>query len=149
MGFILGPSLLLGSYPLPPWNDIVYRCPFRLGYLILKSIFCWIYLCIMLFEFVLDGWLWSNAENKAKKEHLFTFKAYYLFKSKVNSIPVLNQLYLLLFLGRGDIDLQFGCNIFWSRIHLFFCKHLSLYFYLSDFTWESAGRWSTLFDTIF
>ena len=76
----------------------------------------------MLFEFVLDGWLWSNAENKAKKEHLFIFKAYYLFKSKVNSIPVLNQLYLLLFLGREEIYLQFGCNNFWSRIHLFFAS---------------------------
>ena len=53
-----------------------------------------------------------KAENKAKKEHLFTFKAHYLFKSKVNSIPVLNQLYLLLFLGREDINLQFWGNSF-------------------------------------
>ena len=48
-----------------------------------------------------------RAENKAKKEYLFTFKAYYLFKSKVNSIPVLNQLYLLLFLGREDFWVQY------------------------------------------
>ena len=76
----------------------------------------------MLFEFVLDGWLWSNAENKAKKEHLFIFKAYYLFKSKVNSIPVLNQLYLLLFLGREDFWVQYLL-----KSYQFFFASISLY----------------------
>ena len=85
-----------------------------------------------------------RAENKAKKEYLFTFKAYYLFKSKVNSIPVLNQLYLLLFLGREDFWVQYLL-----KSYPFFSKHPSLYFYLSDFTWQSAGRWLTLFGTKF
>ena len=49
-----------------------------------------------------------KAEDKAKKSIFLPSRhRYYLFKSKVNSIPVLNQLYLLLFLGREDFWVQY------------------------------------------
>ena len=77
-------------------------------------------------------------KKKQKKKTFFYLQGIqYLFKSKVNSIPVLNQLYLLLFFGKQRTSIyNFGAisfeveSLFFASIPLY--KGQSLY-YVSTF----------------